>query len=88
MTYDANHRLLTMTDANGHTFVRNVYDANNRVSEQYDALNNKWTFAYDEPAPQDAGHRPAQLRHHLPVRWRLAADQREGCAELHRGLRL
>ena len=50
MTYDANHRLLTMTDANGHTFVRNVYDANNRVSEQYDALNNKWTFAYDEPA--------------------------------------
>ena len=50
MTYDANHRLLTMTDANGHTFVRNVYDANGRVSEQYDALNNKWTFAYDEPA--------------------------------------
>jgi RHS repeat-associated protein len=50
MTYDANHRLLTITDANGHTFVRNVYDASGRVTEQYDALNNKTTFAYDEPA--------------------------------------
>lgn len=50
MTYNADHRLLTMTDANGHTFLRNVYDARGRVSEQYDALDNKWTFAYDEPA--------------------------------------
>jgi RHS repeat-associated protein len=50
MTYDANHRLLTITDANGHTFVRNVYDDRGRVREQYDALNNKTTFAYDEPA--------------------------------------
>jgi len=50
MTYDANHRLLTITDANGHTFVRNVYDANGRVTEQYDALNNRTVFAYDEPA--------------------------------------
>jgi RHS repeat-associated protein len=50
MTYDADHRLLTITDANGHTFVRNVYDDRGRVREQYDALNNKTTFAYDEPA--------------------------------------
>ena len=49
MTYDANHRMLSITDANGHTFVNNVYDANARVTEQYDALGNKWTFAYDEP---------------------------------------
>ena len=49
MTYDGNHRLLTITDANGHTFVRNVYDDRGRVSEQYDALNNKTLFAYDEP---------------------------------------
>jgi RHS repeat-associated protein len=49
MTYDADHRLLTIADANAHTFVRNVYDAKGRVVEQYDALGNKWTFAYDEP---------------------------------------
>jgi RHS repeat-associated protein len=48
-TYGANHRLLTVTDANAHTFVRNVYNANGRVVEQYDALNKKWVFAYDEP---------------------------------------
>ncbi len=36
MTYDANHRLLTMTDANGHTFVSNVYDTTGRVAEQRD----------------------------------------------------
>ena len=49
MTYDANHRLLTITDANSHTFVRNVYNSGGKVTEQYDALNNKTTFAYDEP---------------------------------------
>ncbi len=49
-TYDAAHRMLTATDANTHRFVHNVYDANGRVFEQYDALDNKWIFAYDEPA--------------------------------------
>ena len=70
MTYDTNHRYFgPLADANGHTFVRNVYDATNRVGEQYDALNNKWTFAYDKPTPtRTAGHQHAQLRHHVPVR--------------------
>ncbi len=47
-TYDASHHLLTVTDANVHTFVRNVYNTGGRVVEQYDGLNHKWTFAYDE----------------------------------------
>ncbi|GIW91484.1 MAG: hypothetical protein KatS3mg109_1916 [Pirellulaceae bacterium] len=73
MTYDADHRLLTITDANGHTFVRNVYDAKGRVVEQYDALNNKWTFAYDEPAHKT---RVTDPRGHTTVyeydsQWRL-----------------
>ena len=50
-TYDANHRLLTMTDANGHTFVRNVYDGNGRVERAVRrARTTRPTFAYDEPA--------------------------------------
>ena len=49
MTYDANHRLLTTTDANNHTFVRNVYDASGRVAQQFNGLNQSWSFAYDEP---------------------------------------
>ena len=32
------------------TVVRNVYDASGRVSDQYDALGNGTTFAYDEPS--------------------------------------
>ena len=49
MAYDANHRLLTVTDTNGHTFVRNVYDDRGRVATQYNAANDHWIFAYDEP---------------------------------------
>ena len=77
LTYDANHRLLTMTDANGHTFVRNVYDANNRVSEQYDALNNKWTFAYDEPAHKTLVTDPRNFvtTYQYDGDWRLTSEK-------------
>ncbi|MCB0096886.1 MAG: right-handed parallel beta-helix repeat-containing protein, partial [Caldilineaceae bacterium] len=47
ITYDANHRLLTQTDANNHTFNTNVYDERGRVVEQFDADGNRWTFNYD-----------------------------------------
>jgi len=33
-TYDSRHNLLTVVDARGHTMVRNVYDANDRVIRQ------------------------------------------------------
>jgi len=47
-TYDIDHRLLTATDANGHSFVQNTYDSAGRVSEQRDAKGNLTSFAYDE----------------------------------------
>jgi RHS repeat-associated protein len=47
-TYDADHRLLTATDANGATFVRNSYDDQGRVVAQRYALDNPTTFAYYE----------------------------------------
>ncbi len=61
--------MLTATDANTHRFVRNVYDANGRVFEQYGTLDNKWSFAYDEPAHKTLNFsRTARPCHHLPVR--------------------
>ena len=46
-TYDANGRMLTVTDANNHTFVNNTYNADGRVIEQRNAVNELWTFTYD-----------------------------------------
>jgi len=47
-TYDSEHRLLTMTDPDGRTFVRNVYDDQGRVIEQFDGFGERiGTFAYD-----------------------------------------
>ena len=43
----ANHRLLTATDANAHTFVQNTYNSDGRVTEQRDAANNLTRFFYD-----------------------------------------
>jgi len=76
MTYDANHRLLTITDANGHTFVRNVYDDRGRVREQYDALNNRTTFAYDEPAHRTLVTDPRgnTTIHQYDAEWRLISE--------------
>ena len=48
--YDGAGRLQTITDANGHTFVNNVYDSEGRVIEQRDALNNLTTFSYNPDA--------------------------------------
>jgi len=77
MTYDANHRLLTITDANGHTFVRNVYDASGRVREQYDALNNKTAFAYDEPAHKTLVTDPRGnvTAYQYDSEWRLTSEK-------------
>ena len=49
--YDGSGRLESITDANGHTFVHNIYDIEGRVVEQRDALNNLTVFNYD-PANQ------------------------------------
>jgi RHS repeat-associated protein len=48
VTYNADHRLLTMTDANAHTFVTNIFDSAGRVAEQRDGGNNQWTFVYSD----------------------------------------
>lgn len=45
--YDPDGRLESITDANNHTFVHNVYDTEGRIIEQRDALNNLTTFDYD-----------------------------------------
>jgi RHS repeat-associated protein/uncharacterized repeat protein (TIGR01451 family) len=50
--YEANDRLKSITDANNHTFVSNVYDSEGRVIEQRDAENNLTTFSYDTAARQ------------------------------------
>jgi RHS repeat-associated protein len=48
-TYDANHRLLTIVDANNNTVVTNIYNTNGQVIQQQNALNQLTTFAYDIP---------------------------------------
>ena len=45
-TYDVSHRLLTITDPRGLTFLRNEYDGNGRVSRQIQADGGVFTFAY------------------------------------------
>ena len=45
--YDSQHRLLTIKDPRGVTFLTNTYDAQDRVIEQRDGLNNLWTLDYD-----------------------------------------
>ena len=50
VTYEYSGHLLTeATDANGHTFVRNTYDSQARVTEQLDANGGLTTFAYSAP---------------------------------------
>jgi RHS repeat-associated protein len=46
-TYDQYGFLEKEIDPLSHTIFRNVYGSDGRVSEQYDALNNKTTFAWD-----------------------------------------
>jgi RHS repeat-associated protein len=46
-TYDQYGLLEKEIDPLNHTTVRNVYSRDGRVTEQYDALNNKTTFAWD-----------------------------------------
>jgi RHS repeat-associated protein len=46
-TYEQYGFLEKEIDPLSHTIFRNVYGADGRVSEQYDALNNKTTFAWD-----------------------------------------
>jgi RHS repeat-associated protein len=50
-TYEQYGFLEKEIDPLSHTLFRNVYGSDGRVSEQYDALNNKTTFAWD-PATQ------------------------------------
>jgi RHS repeat-associated protein len=47
-TYEANGFLEKEIDPLQHTLVRNVYGPDGRVTEQYDALNNKTSFAWDQ----------------------------------------
>ncbi len=48
MTYDGSHRIVTMTDALGATYLRNAYDDAGRVVQQWDATGNERHFAYQE----------------------------------------
>ena len=45
-TYDALHRMLTLKDARGITYLTNVYDANGRVITQTQADQTTYQFAY------------------------------------------
>ncbi|MGH2784089.1 MAG: DUF6531 domain-containing protein [Actinomycetota bacterium] len=47
-TYDAGQRLATIVDANGNTKVRNTYGSNGRVVEQFDPMDNRTTFAWNQ----------------------------------------
>jgi RHS repeat-associated protein len=44
--YDSAHRLTSITDPRGVTFLRNTYDAQGRVTEQRDGLDNLWDLDY------------------------------------------
>ncbi|WP_019419954.1 DUF6531 domain-containing protein, partial [Paenibacillus sp. OSY-SE] len=48
--YDEEGRILSITDQNGHTYVRNVYDSADRVIRQYDQEGHVTEIAYDERA--------------------------------------
>jgi RHS repeat-associated protein len=45
-TYDGAHRILTMTDATGTTYLRNEYDGSGRVVRQWDAAGSERRFDY------------------------------------------
>jgi RHS repeat-associated protein len=45
-TYDASHRMLTIKDPKNIVFLTNVYDANGRISQQTQADNTTYQFAY------------------------------------------
>ncbi|NEM46477.1 MAG: RHS repeat protein, partial [Xanthomonas perforans] len=45
--YDGSHRIVTMTDALGATYLRNAYDDAGRVVRQWDAAGNERHFAYE-----------------------------------------
>jgi RHS repeat-associated protein len=45
--YDEAGRLTSVVDPNGHTVIRNTYGPDGRVLEQYDAVGNHITFAWD-----------------------------------------
>ncbi|MDQ1083881.1 MULTISPECIES: DUF6531 domain-containing protein [Microbacterium] len=45
-TYDGAHRIATMTDALGVTYLRNAYDGAGRVEKQWDAAGNERRFSY------------------------------------------
>lgn len=45
-TYDASHRIVSITDPRGITFITNQYDADGRVVRQTQADAGVWTFAY------------------------------------------
>ena len=51
--YDAGNRLSKIIDQNQHTIVHNVYGADGRVTDQYDARDDHSTFGWD-PATQTA----------------------------------
>jgi len=46
--YDASGRLSEVIDQNGHSRIRNVYGADGRVAEQFDALGERTQFDWDE----------------------------------------
>ncbi|MFL1675787.1 RHS repeat-associated core domain-containing protein [Paenibacillus dendritiformis] len=48
--YDSEGRLTSITDQNGHTYVRNEYDSNDRVIRQYDGEGHVADIVYDERA--------------------------------------
>jgi RHS repeat-associated protein len=48
-TYDVHGFLEKAIDPLGHTVFRNVYADDGRVTDQYDALNNRTTFAWNTP---------------------------------------
>jgi YD repeat-containing protein len=48
-TYDDNHRVLTLTDANGHTYLTNQYDELGRVEKQWDTEGYTTEFYLQHP---------------------------------------
>jgi RHS repeat-associated protein len=44
--YDVAHRITSITDARGIEFLRNVYDGQGRVIQQFQADDSSWRFAY------------------------------------------
>jgi RHS repeat-associated protein len=47
-TYDSEHRLKTIKDPRGNVILKNTYDAQGRIIEQRDGLENLWKLEYKE----------------------------------------